>query len=397
MKTFKKFTAFVLAMLMVLSVTGCSQYPTSLKKEWSYKTSDIEMSIGVYIYSLQTAYNQARSYAQKTEGYDSEKGTYDGEESFLKVEITDDDGNTAVAEEWIKTEADKIMKNLLAVNQEYNNSAATKDEAAFDTYRQMANNDWEIGEGINQYGQQYAQYLTPAKDTYGVYGVSEDSYYVSTYEAAYKQNFVFDALYAENGSQAVPESEIKSYFESNYTSYSYFSVPLYTTGTDEDGNSTTTPFEESEIKKYTDSIDNCVKKLNDGTAYADAIADYLTEFSVESDPTTSNIENLDNSSIGEDLVTEIKALEEGKAASKIIGEGDSKTLYLFYKKPIADETETYIETETNKSSLLNAMKGDEFDEYLDKIAEGLDIQINTSVIDKYKPSMFDKKNNNSKA
>lgn len=56
-------------MFSVFAIAGCT--PTTLNKEWSYKTSDNELAIGAYIYSLNAAYSQAESFAKKLDDYDS--------------------------------------------------------------------------------------------------------------------------------------------------------------------------------------------------------------------------------------------------------------------------------------------------------------------------------------
>ena len=87
MKPTVKIGSLLLAVVMALSAafaTGCS-----MSKEWSYKTSDKELAIGVYIYCLDLAYQQAQTKAKELDDYD---GTND---KWLDLEITDDDGNTA--------------------------------------------------------------------------------------------------------------------------------------------------------------------------------------------------------------------------------------------------------------------------------------------------------------
>ena len=99
MKPTVKIGSLLLAVVMALSAvfaTGCS-----MSKEWSYKTSDKELAIGVYIYCLDLAYQQAQTKAKELDDYD---GTND---KWLDLEITDDDGNTAVARQWIKDDAQK--------------------------------------------------------------------------------------------------------------------------------------------------------------------------------------------------------------------------------------------------------------------------------------------------
>ena len=93
MKPTVKIGSFFLAAVMALSAvltTGCS-----LNKEWSYRTSEKELAIGVYIYCLDVAFQQAQTKAKELEDYDGTK------DKWLDMEITDDDGNTVVARKWI--------------------------------------------------------------------------------------------------------------------------------------------------------------------------------------------------------------------------------------------------------------------------------------------------------
>ena len=84
MKNFTKFLAVILCLVIALSTAACSLTP-----QWSYADGENELSIGTYIYAMYNAYSQAQSYAQNSEAYDAETGTYNGEKSFLNIEITD--------------------------------------------------------------------------------------------------------------------------------------------------------------------------------------------------------------------------------------------------------------------------------------------------------------------
>ena len=110
MNRIKKLTAVILAFAMVLALASCTT-PISLTKEWSFKNSTEELPIGVYIYSLYTAYNQASTYAKDAKGYDAAK-------SFMDLTIKDEDGKESVAKDWILTQAKKITKSILAIDTE---------------------------------------------------------------------------------------------------------------------------------------------------------------------------------------------------------------------------------------------------------------------------------------
>lgn len=383
MKNFTKFTAVILVFIIALSSAACSLTP-----QWSYKTDDTELAIGVYIYALYSAYSQAESYAQETDSYDSEAGTYDGSTSFLDVQITDDDGVTATADQWITTEADKTIKSLLAIEHEFERLGATIDEATLQGYESYAKEYWDYGPYYSMYGEQY---ISPYADIFEPLGVSYESFEYF-YIASAKQQAVFDALYAADGEKAVSDEELTEYFEDNYTSYTYFSSSLYETVEEEleDGTtqSSSVALSDDEIAQFETQYKGYVESVNFGTSITDVIDTYVADNDLESDSSTSNVEIMSESSIGDDLIDAIESLKEGKASYKIIGEEDSQLIYFFYKEAIKNQTANYIEDETNRDSILENYKSEEFDEYIYELASTLDIQISNAT-KKYSPKMFE--------
>ncbi|MBQ8539020.1 MAG: hypothetical protein IJ433_05160 [Ruminococcus sp.] len=384
MKNFSKLLAVILCMVIALSTSACS-----LKPQYSYKTDDTELAIGVYIYALYSAYSQAESLAKETEGYDEEAGTYDGEKSFLKVQITDEDGVTATADEWIVNEADKSLKNLLAIEHEYNRLGATMDEATVEGYKTSAKEYWDYGPYYAMYGEQYK---SPYSDIFEPLGVSYESFEYF-YITSAKQEVVFDLLYADGGEKGVNDEELTKYFTDNYTNYTYFNTNMYETKeatSDEAGGaiSENVAMSKDDVKKIEKNFKGYVDSLNGGSKVEDVVSKFMKDYELENDPSVSNVEIMENSAIGEDLVSAISELKEGTAANKAIGEENSKVMYLFYKGKIADKVDEYIKDATNRKSVLQNYKGDEFNTYIESVANSLDIEISKAV-SKYTPSMFE--------
>ena len=195
MRNFTKILCVVLSLMMIVSLAACS-----FTKQYSYKTDDTELPIGVYIYNLYSAYNQAQGFAQKSDLYDSEAGTYDGNKSFLKMEITDDDDVTATADEWIKDKADEQTRQILAIYHEFNELGCTIDEATEEGYRNQAKEYWDYGPYYQYYGEQY---LNPYSEIFEPIGVSYDSFYIASFYTSAMQSEVFKALYEASGTEAV--------------------------------------------------------------------------------------------------------------------------------------------------------------------------------------------------
>lgn len=373
MKPTVKIGSLLLAVVMALSAvlaTGCS-----MGKEWSYKTSDKELAIGVYIYCLDLAYQQAQTKAKELDDYD---GTND---KWLDLEITDDDGNTAVARQWIKDDAQKKCLNFLAVEKGMKDEGASVDEATQQAADEQAKTYWNVGQYAN-YG-----YIMPMSKELEPYGISYDSFRYCTSQYSVNYSALFAKLYGEGGSQEVSDSELEDYFIENYVDYSYIPVQLYEASTDEAGESKSVALSDEKIADYTAELEGYVKDINDGKSYDDVVSAYTEKHELSQSPAVDNTEQLENVSAGDQIKDALKDLGNNKAVTVKVGEGDSGMLYLVYKRNSADSAKDYLESETNRAGVLNTMKKDDFDDYLKKIVEDLDYEKN-SAVDGYDPKMF---------
>lgn len=373
MKPTVKIGSLLLAVVMALSAvfaTGCS-----MSKEWSYKTSDKELAIGVYIYCLDLAYQQAQTKAKELDDYD---GTND---KWLDLEITDDDGNTAVAREWIKDDAQKKCLNFLAVEKGMKDEGASVDEATQQAADEQAKTYWNVGQYAN-YG-----YIMPMSKELEPYGISYDSFRYCTSQYSVNYSALFAKLYGEGGSQEVSDSELEEYFIENYVDYSYIPVQLYEASTDEAGESKNVALSSDKIAEYNSEFEGYVKDINDGKSYDDVVSAYTEKHELSQSPAVDNTEQLESVSAGDQIKDALKDLGNNKAVTITVGEGDSGMLYLVYKRNSADSAKDYLESETNRAGVLNTMKKDDFEDYLKKIVEDLDYEKN-SAVDGYDPKMF---------
>ena len=373
MKQAVKIGSLLLAVMMVFTAvfaSGCSLQP-----QWSYKTSDKELAIGVYIYNLDVAYQQGLNFAKKLDDYD---GTND---KWLDLEITDDDGNKAVARQWIKDKAQELTLTALAVEKALKDEGATVDSATMQAADEQAKTNWNVGPYAN-YG-----YVMPMSKELEPFGVSFDSYKYASAEVPAMQQALFNALYEKGGSQEVADEEIEKYFNENYVDYSYISANLYESTTDEAGNSSNVALSDDAVKQLTDKFDGYVKDLNGGKAFDDVSAAYTEAEGLENDPAVSNTELLKNFSAGDELKAQIEKLENGKAATVKVGEGDSAMLYLVYKKDVTAIAKDYLESASNRSEVLANMKSDDFKNYIKDLIKELKYEKNAAV-DGYDPKMF---------
>lgn len=383
MNNFKKICAAFLAVLMILTVAGCSRKPT-----WSYKTDNASYAEGVYIYSLFSAYNEAYTILQEQLGND-----FDATSSILDI-TADFDGEEGeegkiLCKTWIENQADIITRNLAALDEKVLEYGITLDKTQVESAKELAKEDWYLGPYYEYYvasgyeATSYEKMLSP-------YGVSFDSFYTSTYLASVKQSAIFDYLYGKNGTEAVSDEEIEKYFTENYTSYAYFTVNLYETSVNPETNQQEyTPYSqelvddvEKELKKYT-------KLVNSGTPYTEVMYQYMKAHNIVDNPTVHNVEILENSALGEEVLKAVEELKEGKATYIKVGTGDTSIMYFITKLPIKDETESYLNADGNRQTILQTLKSDDFKNYLDEITENVKIEINEKAISKYSPAIFE--------
>lgn len=373
MKQAVKIGSLLLAILMVFTAvfaSGCS-----LQKQWSYKTSDKELAIGVYIYNLDVAYQQALEYAKKLDDYD---GTND---KWLDLEITDDDGTTAVARQWMKDKAEELTLTALAVEKGLKDEGATVDSATLQAADEQAKTNWNVGPYAN-YG-----YVMPMSKELEPHGVSFDSYKYAASEVPAMQQVLFNTLYEKGGSQEVSDAELEKFFNENYVDYGYLSANLYESSTDEAGTTNNVALSEDAIKQITDKFDGMVKDLNSGKAFDDVTKAYTEAEGLSTDSVVNNTELLKNFSAGDELKAEIEKLDSGKAATVKVGEGDSAMIYLVYKKDITAIAKDYLESASNRSEVLTNMKTDDFKTYIKDLIKELKYEKNAAV-DSYDPKMF---------
>jgi len=366
MRNISRFLCVVMALIIAFSAASCT-----LTKQYSYKTDDVELPIGAYIYYLRSAYAEAETYAQKSDKYDAEKGTYDGNTSFLQMEITDDDGKTAVAEQWIIDKTEQRMNEAVALYYEMKKLGASYDEDEIKSTKKEIEKQWADADA--------------AKELEG-YGISCDSFCLVNYTLSAIRSAVFSAEYGEDGPSAVSEKEMQKYVNDNYTSYKYFSANLYTTieADDSEGTSENVAMSDEEVKKYEKAFKAYAKDINSGKAFSEVLNDYNTAFEASA-TATENVQKIDKDTTDE-LNKQILSLKEGQAKYKIIGD-DAKTrqIYVIYRVPIASE-KSYLSE--HKDEVLSEMKSDDFTKLLESIAKELKID-RSSACDSYKPSMFE--------
>ena len=406
MKPTVKIASLLMAVLMLFSVfaAGCTT-----SQEWSYKTDDEKLAIGVYLTAMYYAYKEAESYASKADDYDPTS------DSWLDKEITDKDGNKEVASKWIKNRAELRTLEIFALNQEIKATGSTIDSAAADKLSTDAELVWHYGTTNTQYLQYYS--ITPMKEILEKKGVSLESFklYAENFKLSddmttgltsenydlFDTNFsnnsarVFEKLYFEGGSQAVSKEDLTKYFEDNYVRISILPVQLYESTTDEaTQQSKNVAYDDAKVKQLCDDLDKIAKAVNDTKDTAKAAEtsekqtnDYITANGLQQGAASTSTINKNETNLKEELDKAVKELGEGKATTVKSGEGENAIYFYIFRYNKDSAKEDYLNSGENDKTIIRTMKQKDFENYLEELTKKLKYEKSDSV-DKYDPDMY---------
>lgn len=353
-KMIAKPLAAISAAAVLISASGCAD------TSWSFKNSSKELSNGVWIYKTYTVMNEAVSKYQ--------------EESGKTIQVTDDDFADKKVEkkkifDWITDKAKDECVEILTIEKLVKDNKVKIDKESVESNQKMYENY------MTQYG------MDKLYEKLGV--ATKTAAYADTTIATYKDD-LFKALYDKNGSKAVSDEEVKKYFTENYTDYYYINYSFKTT--DSEGNSV--DIDDATKDKVTAAFAKYAKELNEGKKVTKEIdEEYKTDFELGEDgnvPSVSNVANMADSNINEDVQKEIKSLGDKKATVKLIDD----TYYLLYKGSISEKAEkisddTSVEDAISRIDIVHKMKDDEFDKYIEAEKKKLKYDTNNDCLSKY--------------
>jgi len=372
MKIWKKTVAAALGTVMIGScLSGCVQatvfgkYPKDYS--WSYKDSKSSMTIGEYIYYNYSSFSSAASKVENGEG------------DFLDQKLKDDDDKEMTAREYISKTTDEACKHFLYVNKEFDNLKLTLTPEEISAYKATAD-----------------QYWVYYKTAFETMGISKESFIEAGYANGAKLEKIFKATYQKGGKKEVKADELKKYYEDNYVNYSYVSMELYDEVEAQDGEKESSDEEhthkkksDKDIKAIKEKFNKYVKAINDGTSYEDEIKVYMKDYKLDSDPTLSATNKLEETGLGEELQKALKEMKDKQAKYIVVGEdGDAPMIYLIYRGDIKEESKKLAENEELSYEILVGMKSKEFQDDIKKAVQSYPCEINQEAIDKYPMTMF---------
>lgn len=436
MNSTKKILAFILAAVMVVSLTSCTKtvsLGTTTEKAWCYKNDDLTLPIGVYLNYLYAGYSESSNAVK--EGLDSDSNVT----KFGSMEYKDSDGNKTTVEEYAKKIAKQSSLEYLLfwnkLKELKGDKAPTQQEV--NTYIEDYKKQTE--EMYQAYGYSYS--FDNVYSSIAGYGISSKSYDLCI-GADYLYEALFRAIYDTDGDTPVKDDELKSYFIDKFTHYRYIKVDYKKTitvkdGTDSDAKdkTTDTDMDGDEKKEKKDYMTKFATSVNSVKDLEEATIKYMKANDLSYDPTISHTDIIDEDNTEEIIYKALKDLGTNKAVyvedekqtcGYLIFKGDIKDYVDFFEvkndstkdenktsdtdtssdKEESTDKETTSDTDDKKDdkkeptvnkvtsgftrfSLLMKMKQDEFEKYLEDEVSKLKYETNEAEISKYSVSIFE--------
>ncbi len=206
MKTSKKFIAALLCGALTVTAAGCGNNTAT-----ALTIDGEEIRAGIYIYYQMSALNDAATVLGEEQ---PDLDMYAEDFDITKQTIEGVNG-----EEWIKNKTFENCKRYVAINKAFEEYGLSLTEEELDTIDAHVETVWEEEN-------MYAQYIYGV-DVIGEYyeklGIGEQSYEDVTTNG-YKEEAVFDYLYGEGGTNAVPEDELVMAVKTKYALVSSFKI-----------------------------------------------------------------------------------------------------------------------------------------------------------------------------
>lgn len=351
-KILKTVTALVLVAALALSLSGCY----SENKTWAAEYNGQRMPIGVYIYYLNTAYNEAAAQVSS-------------EQRVLSATL---DGKPA--EQWIRDRAMEYLKLYFWTESELDRLGVTVSEEALAQANTTTESYWAL--------------LQTSLENFGVSKSSFDLAY-SQYTA--KSVALFNAYYGAGGEKEVPYDEVLQYYTDHYYSYEYFTAPYY--NIDEDGNYTF--MEDEEKEALNEHLETYVAMVNDGNASVQLVAgQYAADAGLTSSTYNSGVGDeagLADNYLPDEFIAALMDLEEGGVTVV----ATSSSAVLLRRRPLEENLEEMLDIEDNYTTLLMQLRGEEFEETSRQAASAMEgVTLNTKAIDGCSLSAFVKAHEN---
>ncbi len=396
--SFKRAAAAAIAIVCATSMCGCAD---------SGYVGDIEgvkIPNGVYLSSVMSSYSAG--YSKVNEEINGEDGEQEITDLFAyQIEEMD-------AKQWVKNDAMNQIKRFVAVQKLFEVvglSLTAEDEKKVND---SVNTMWEESD-------MYAQYIY-GTDTMGEYyesvGIGKESVKELQLNAI-REEKLFLSMYSGEGEKAVSDDEINTYIKDKYASYKMIELPY-------DDKYGLNLKEEADIQAVKDKANEYADRLNGGESFIEI--QYEHDLANAQNKAAVDAEDNWKEDSGKDMETAIQEAIAAATATKAesvealekVTEKDNSSLEaevteFIWNLPV-DGKAAVLETEyssfivvrgdittksewkeDNKLSILDEIKGEEFEAYLDEVGAGYSTNLDSYLIDtKYAPNKIKGINNN---
>ena len=238
------------------------------------------------------------------------------------------DKNGEVSEDAIKN----AISRYVAINSEFKNRGLSIDSEVKGALSATVNNLWHL----------YGSY-------YNEIGVSKQTIYKIELSKEYEAALLAD--YCKN----VSDNDIKAYFKENYIAIRFVTGYLFNV----DDTGTSVAMTDEQKKSVIASYNSVVALINEGTLIEEAVVSLGEDTEVHN----ALINAFSDGTFPQGFWSEVKKLEVGKTATITLDD------YVFLVQRIDVFDKTYGYYENNRTACLEAMKGDEFSEFVDSWAK----------------------------
>ena len=353
MKKIKGLIAIALSVLMVFSLAACHpKDEVAIKVADKSSKTEVTLTTAQYLYALTLATTEAQSNITEN---NSDKEIKDF--SKYKVVETDENNKKTKTEyyKWIEARADEIVRRYAAAMIKQKDSKLELDESTSSM--------------VSYYAQMYWMYYY--QPTFEKNGVGMETY-EKMFAASYYENEYFLSIYDKDGTNAVPEKEVKSTFKDNYVLGNAISIQVVEEAKEGEEQAEGLTMKEAEkiLKEYK-------SQMEDGKSFKDIYEDYNKKYVAtedeESEATAEDAATVygsDETSYSSEYFETINKMKKG--AVKILKAEDETEILLVEKQDINADEETYFNN--YRSDVLQMLKGEEFEEDFSKYCEGLKVE-----------------------
>lgn len=357
MNLFKKIAAGLMAAALLVSVAAC--HP---KDETAMTIGNVKITSALYMCALIQADSEGRTKVDELNNSTGDSTTSSSTSVDYYSQKIDDTPFT----DWVKNRAEEVCKEYAAYETKFEEAGLSLDEDTqeeIDTYSDMY---W------NQYGLSVA---------YGENGVSYETYKkFFTYQ--YKAQKYFMSVYGPEGTDPVPDEEIKASFLENYVAVEPLTGSYSTT--DSSGNATALTDEEKTALK--EKFEGYAQRLREGESFETIYKEQNPDSNVTSSGSEDgpknpyiNLFGSENTSYASEHFEEVKGMAVGEV--KVL-EDESSGLTLVVRQNIEDDAYYY---DTLKDQVLESLKQDEMEASISEFGNSLPFDKNNFAVNRFNP------------